>query len=121
MTNVDFKKAVIKSLVGSRLDDVPDTIPVVIHKATRSEGDVRKKCAYCSTIGKVRRTRFFCAHLDCDLPFCSIGNGRVSHDCFTLAHSNESIRKAVVQKYEAMKKSCTNKAAGDKINKILLF
>lgn len=89
-------------------------VPVIVepeHKAVRT--DARQRCAYCALLGNVKRTRFKCGNQCCNIPLCSVGNGRNSQDCFSMAHESELMRLAVVEKYTAMKKY-TNRRCNDK-------
>lgn len=108
MNIVDFKMHVIQGLVGRNIEDlvvVPEA--EVEHRATHIDGGVRLRCAYCALMSRQRRTRYQCR--GCGVPLCSIGNGKVSDDCFTQAHASEERQEMVWAKYQAMQKSTTNK------------
>jgi DNA polymerase III epsilon subunit-like protein len=96
---VEFKHKLIMSLVGDKLAMVPTTANVV-HEVTRT--NQRHACAYCSLMGKYRRTRFKCAAPGCQVPICSVGSGIADSDCFALSHRNEDIRKMTVEKFQCM-------------------
>jgi hypothetical protein len=72
------------------------------HTPVHIEGGQWSRCAYCALMSRTRRTRIQCA--GCGVPLCSIGNGRVGDDCFTLAHETEDRREMVCRKYDEMKK-----------------
>jgi Transposase IS4 len=95
-----FKKKLIMHLVGTRLATVER--PIATHELVRVNR--RHLCAYCALNSEVKRTRYKCNHPECNLPLCSMGTGKADLDCFALSHSNESIRKATVKKYEVMQK-----------------
>lgn len=108
MNIVQFKMELIVKLVGKTMDDLfrgdemdADHTPIHI------EGNIRHRCAYCAIFTRIRRTRYKCK--SCGIPLCSIGNGRVEDDCFTLAHESEKMRQVVCNKYEQMKKFAPNK------------
>jgi hypothetical protein len=60
---------------------------------------VRLRCAYCALMSQMRQTRYQCA--GCGVPLCSIGNGKVQDDCFTIAHETLEM---VCKKHAEMKK-----------------
>jgi hypothetical protein len=51
-------------------------------------------------MSRKRRTRYQCA--GCGVPLCSIDNGKVDNDCFTIAHETED--RWVMVKYNKVKK-----------------
>jgi GTP-binding protein EngB required for normal cell division len=50
----------------------------------------------------MRKTRYQCA--GCGVPLCSIGNGKVDDNCFTIAHETAERQELVCKKYDKMKK-----------------
>ena len=60
------------------------------HKAERVEA--RLSCVCCTFYGRKRRTRFQCSHPECGIPLCNVGSGKVGDDCFSLCHTDETIR-----------------------------
>ena len=54
---------------------------------------------------KPKHTRFRCRAPDCQVPQCSLGSGMVGQDCFALSHANEEFHKAVVMRYQVMKRT----------------
>jgi hypothetical protein len=108
MNVVQFKMELIVKLVGKTMDDLfrGDNMDAD-HTPIRIEGNIRHRCAYCAIFTRTRRTRYKCK--SCGIPFCSIGNGRVEDDCFTLAHESEKMRQVACNKYEQMKKFAPNK------------
>jgi hypothetical protein len=97
---VEFKIKLVEDLVGRSIDNLFDSEGGggEQHTPVRIEGGQRSWCAYCALISRTRRTRIQCA--GCDVPLCSIGNGRVGDDCFTLAHENKDRREMVCRKYD---------------------
>lgn len=104
MTIVEFKMTLVNGFIGERMRGIPEVI--VQHLPTRSDG--RYRCAYCSLFNRMKRTRFRCSAPCCQLPLCSVGTGSAGEDCFTLCHGNKAIHKAVLDKFESMKKSYTS-------------
>ena len=105
MNIVEYKKELVKAILGTRIGYVPKAMTE--HHPNRS--DRRHRCAYCSLLGRVRRTRICCSASGCRLPLCSLGNGNSESDCFTEVHSNGALHKVVLAKYEDMKKAMNTK------------
>jgi hypothetical protein len=100
ITIAEFKKKLVMGLVGPRLAIVHR--PIATHELVRTTR--RHNCAYCALNSNQRRTRYKCAHPDCNIPLCSMGTGKTDTDCFALSHCNEMIRKATVTKFHVMLK-----------------
>ena len=102
MLIVDFKEELVNAFVGQwqQIIGVPETL--ITRVAIKSNG--QNQCAHCALYSKASWTRFRCSAPDCQLPLCSVGNGLVGQDCFSLCHGSEELHKAVLKKYDAMKK-----------------
>jgi hypothetical protein len=99
MSIVEFKKHLVLALVGPKIHHEIAN-PIIVHELTRTVIG-RYRCAYCSLFSTSKKTtRYKCS--GCNIPLCSIGSGKKDNDCFTLCHSNESLRKAAIAKHEAM-------------------
>jgi hypothetical protein len=107
MSIVEFKMKLVEDLVGRSIDNLFDGEGGrgEQHTPVHIEGGQRLWCAYCALMSRTRRTRIQCA--GCGVPLCSIGNGRVGDNCFTLAHETEDRRDMVCRKYDKMKKKVT--------------
>jgi hypothetical protein len=107
MNIVEFKMKLVEDLVGRSIDNLFDGKGGggEQHTPVHIKGGQRSRCAYCALMSRTRRTRIQCA--GCGVPLCSIGNGRVGDDCFTLAHETEDWREMVYRKYDEMKKKVT--------------
>lgn len=110
MNIVQFKMKIIEGIVGDKIEspEVDGDESDVEHVAIHIEGNIRHRCAYCALLSKARRTRFICAA--CQVPLCCMGNGRISNDCFAMAHKTEETTKLVIEKYEVMAKRATKKS-----------
>ena len=97
----EYKKKLVLSLVGSRILKVVEDIHVA-HELRRNYNDERHMCAYCLVSGKHSRTRYVCANPNCNLPLCSVGNGRSEKDCFSLSHANDEILNLTKARNAAM-------------------
>lgn len=75
------------------------------HVMVKSSGPNRQRCSYCALTGRHSRTRFMCQ--GCGVPFCSIGSGKSSKDCFTLAHDSEETLGICVEKYASQRRHTT--------------
>ena len=108
MTLMQFKLALIQSLVGHKMSEIlPE--PTIDHQLVRNLNDERKTCVYCYIFHtKTKWTRYHCAHPRCMLPLCSIGHGRSGSDCFALGHANEQVRLAMVQRHKKMMQKANN-------------
>ena len=106
MNIVLFKQQLIIYFVGSKIHMMPSAS--LEHRLERVANETRHKCVYCEMYGeKSKRTRHFCSALGCNLPLCCIGASRSNtNDCFSLAHSNEEIRMALVNKHQKMQAKC---------------
>ena len=111
MNIVEFKKALVLSMVGPKLHNL-ESNPVATHVLERDEKK-RMRCVYCDMFdrNKTARTRFKCADPNCNLPLCAVGHGNNAVDCFTLAHQNEDIRRALVLRSAKMKSHCNKLGA----------
>jgi hypothetical protein len=89
---VEFKMKLVEHLTGRSIDNLFDGEggEGEQHTPVHIEGGQQSQCAYCALMSRTRRTRIQCA--GCGVPLCSIGNGRVGDDCFTLAHETEDRR-----------------------------
>ena len=97
---VKYKEKLVQMWIGDRLSHVER--PIVLHKLVRRENNQRLGCAYCSTFGVTKITRFRCGHPQCMIPLCSVGTGTTEQDCFALAHTHEEVRRAVCMRYTRM-------------------
>jgi hypothetical protein len=105
---VEYKTLLVQSLVGQKLKDLAhDKDDEVEHTMVKLPGANRQRCSYCALTGKHSRTRFMCS--GCEVPFCSIGSGKTTKDCFALAHDNDRIREICVEKHAAQQKHATKK------------
>jgi DDE_Tnp_1-like zinc-ribbon len=104
MNIVQFKMKLVEDLVGRNIDNLFDGGGVDLdqHTPVHVENNVRLRCAYCALMSRMRRTRYQCA--GCGVPLCSIGNGKVEDDCFTIAHETEERLEMVCQKHVELKK-----------------
>ena len=110
---VDFKRMLVESLVGHKLKDLArDQNKAVEHIMVKLPGSIRQKCSYCALTGHHSRSRFMCE--GCGVPYCSIGSGKTTKDCFALAHDNEQIRELCVEKYASQQKHTDPKKAPKK-------
>ena len=101
---VEFKTRLVESLVGEKLkDSISDRENGVEHAMVKISDSIRQKCSYCALTGTSSRTRYMCE--GCGVPYCSIGSGRTTKDCFALAHDNEQIRQICIDKYAAQQKN----------------
>ena len=107
MNIVEFKMKLVEHLVGRSIDNLfeGEGGGGEQHTPVHVEGGKRLRCAYCALMSRTRRTRIQCA--GCGVPLCSIGNGRIGDDCFTLAHETEDRQQMVRRKYDEMKKKVT--------------
>jgi hypothetical protein len=107
MNIVEFKMKLVEDLVGRSIDNLFDGKGGggKQHTPVHIEGGQRARCAYCVLMSRTRRTRIQCA--GCGVPLCSIGNGRIGDNCFTLAHETEDRWEMVCRKYDKMKKKVT--------------
>jgi hypothetical protein len=107
MNIVEFKIKLVEDLVGRSIDNPFDGKGGggEQHTPVHIEGGQRSWSAYCALMSRTRRTRIQCA--GCGVPLCSIGNGRVGDDFFTLAHETEDRQEMVCRKYDKMKKKVT--------------
>ena len=94
----DFKAKVVEALVGAKLKDVPDTNVAVEHAMIPIQNGERQRCSYCTLIGEQCRTHFMCE--GCEVPYCSIGLGKMEKDCFALAHDNDQICEICINNYD---------------------
>ena len=105
-----FKSRLVKVLVGPKLvAPILDNIPAA-HELILSGH--RNQCVYCALTldkNKIPRSRFKCCIATCNLPLCSIGNGKVGDDCFAKAHASKEIHKACIEKYKSMQIRTNNK------------
>jgi hypothetical protein len=109
---VEFKTRLVESLVVQKLKEMArEQDEVVEHALVKLPDDTRQKCTYCALSGTHSRTRFMC--VGCSVPFCSIGNGKATRDCFSLAHDNDQIREICVEKYASQQKH-TSERNGNK-------
>jgi Transposase IS4/DDE_Tnp_1-like zinc-ribbon len=107
MNIVDFKKQLVADFIGKdKMDELKGQGSAkgegMEHVPVRVEGNTRYRCALCTMEEKDKRTRFMCAL--CGVPFCSMGNGRVKTDCFTIAHKSEDILKCAKARHVAQQK-----------------
>jgi hypothetical protein len=107
MNIVEFKMKLVEDPVARSIDNLFNSEGGggEQHTPVHIEGGQWSRCAYCAFRSRTRRTRIQCA--GCGVPLCSIGNGRVGDDCFTLAHETEDRREMVCRKYDEMKKKVT--------------
>lgn len=107
MNIVEFKMKLVEQLIGRSIDNLfeDEGGGGEQHTPVHVEGGKRLRCAYCALMSRTRRTRIQCA--GCGVPLCSIGNGRIGDDCFTLAHETEDRQQMVRRKYDEMKKKVT--------------
>ena len=108
MNIVQFKMKLVEDLVGNRIDRVFETQRGGCdqHTPVHLANEVRSLCVFCALMSRQRRTRYQCAK--CGVPLCSIGNGRVQEDCFTVAHETEEKLDLVCKKHVEMKKRVRN-------------
>jgi Transposase IS4 len=110
MNIVEYKSRLVIGLVGKSFDelaDMNDKEEEEEHVPIRLVGTVRHRCVNCAlTSSNPRRTRYQCS--SCEIPLCSIGNGRVENDCFTIAHKSKERLNLICKKYTAMKKHFAN-------------
>ena len=101
---VQFKMQLVVDLVGRSITDLFDTSceHVQEHVAVQIEGGGRSRCAFCSLMSRVCRTRYQCSV--CGVPLCAMGSGKVKNDCFSQAHETEDRRQMVCTKYHEMQK-----------------
>jgi hypothetical protein len=95
-TSIEFKRLLVQSLVGAKIEEVA-RMPINIHKAVRMN-----RVATCVPIVPCCPKS-----LKPDtsvLPLCTAATGVSRMDCFALAHNNENMRKACMQKYESIQK-----------------
>ena len=111
MNIIEFKEALIMSFVGAKLTNIEATL--VATRVLERHDKKRIRCVYCGMFDsqKKTRTRFKCAEPSCNLPLCAVGHGNGIVDCFTLAHQNESIRRALVLRSAKMKSHCNKLGA----------
>lgn len=106
MNIVTFKMKVVESLLGKKTEDLlnePNRETVEQHVAVHLPENTRYRCAFCNLQhGRSRRTRYKC--LACDVPLCTMGNGRNNDDCFALAHKSEEIRLQVCNRATIMQR-----------------
>ena len=109
MNIVQFKMKIIEGMVGDKIavSELDGNESDIEHVAILINGSTRQHCAYCALMSKASRTRFICAA--CQVPLCCIGNGRISNDCFTMAHKTEETTKLVLEKHEHMLKRVNKK------------
>jgi len=105
MSIVDFKLELLKAFVGPRFRERPGQGSVCEHVALRSEG--RHRCSYCAIFSRCCRTRYYCS--TCNVALCCPGSGKGGNDCFSLAHENANMLKAVLEKSKAMQKKTNNR------------
>jgi hypothetical protein len=107
MTIAEFKKELANAWVGHKIRNIPEE-PTLEHSLVRGEG--RLKCVYCDLLSNMnRRTRYYCSNPACMLPLCHIDPDKDIRDCFALAHANEQIRCALVQRRDKMKQKANRK------------
>lgn len=91
MNIVSFKMKLVEGLIEKKIDDLyesADKEKEEQHMLVHVVGTTRFRCAYCSLMfGKSTRTRWKC--VGCGVPLCSMGNGKVTSDCFAMAHESE--------------------------------
>ena len=81
--------------------------PKIKHVMVKIPGNPRLRCSYCAITSTTSRTRFMCE--GCGVPYCSIGSGKTTRDCFALAHDNEQIRELCVGKHASQQKHTSKK------------
>ena len=110
MNIVQFKMKLVDDLVGKSIDNLFESGECADdqHTPVHVAGTSRSPCVYCAVISrpKVRRTRYQCGK--CGIPLCSIGNGKVGDDCFTMAHKTDETLEIVLKKNSEMKKRVRN-------------
>lgn len=110
MNIVQFKMKLVDDLVGKSIDNLFESGECADdqHTPVHVAGTSRSLCVYCAVISrpKVRRTRYQCGK--CGIPLCSIGNGKVGDDCFTMAHKTDETLEIVLKKNSEMKKRVRN-------------
>ena len=94
---VEFKTRLVELLVAQKLEiwaeGKNDGVELAMVKIP---GNYHQRCSYCALMDRHRHTQFICE--GCDAPYCSIGSGKTTKDCFALAHDNERIRQMCVEK-----------------------
>jgi Transposase IS4 len=107
---VEFKLKLVEDLVGKSLDDLHRKSSVeeeAEHKCVPIPGGNRVKCAYCGLMSRESRTRYQC--VVCGVPLCSMGSGKVKHDCFTEAHKTPDRIEMVLKKHQRMQMKNPNR------------
>jgi hypothetical protein len=104
MNIVQFKTKLVEDLVVRSIDNLFESRGGggVQHTPVHIEGGVRSRFAYCALMSRKHRTRYQCA--GCGVPLCSIGNGKVDDNCFTIAHETAERQELVCKKYDEIKK-----------------
>jgi hypothetical protein len=77
------------------------------HSPVDIEDGIWLQCAYCALMSGMRQTTYQCA--GCGVPLCSIGNGKVQDNCFTIAHEIEEQLEMACKKHTEMKKGLEDK------------
>ena len=109
---VEFKTKLVQDLVGKLLNDLHANSPVD-EEAEHSRcvpipgGNRGVKCAYCGLMRRESRTRYQC--VVCGVPLCSMGSGKVKHDCFTESHKTQDRIEMVLAKHQQMQMKNPNR------------
>ena len=82
---VEVNTRLVDTLVGHKFEDASRGLDEVMeHAVVKIQGNYQKRCSYCALKSRFSRTQFICE--GCVVPYCSIGSGKTTKDCFPLAH-----------------------------------
>jgi hypothetical protein len=100
---VQFKMKLVEDLVRRNINSLfQGGGQLEQHSPVHIEDGIRLRCAYCTLMSQMQRTRYQCA--GCGVPLCSIGNRNVQDNCFTIAHETVERLEMVCKKHAEMKK-----------------